>query len=177
MKKKDQIRLDEETALNLQAKFDKEERLNASTRTRRVVYCIKGYIIIALIETWVDIQARLLVDHQLAKRMQHKTEELSLEEEKATLSQKLLEKRRSMLNGKEKRAGTELVQEITKKQKVEDDKETTELKHLMEIIPDEEEVAIDAIPLAVKSPSIVSWKIHKEGRKSYYQITRADGKS
>ncbi|GJY12359.1 hypothetical protein Tco_0381668 [Tanacetum coccineum] len=41
----------------------------------------------------------------------------------------------------------------------------------------EEEVAIDAIPLAVKSPSIVDWKIYKEGRKSYYQIIRADEKS
>ncbi|GJR09027.1 hypothetical protein Tco_0791679 [Tanacetum coccineum] len=82
-----------------------------------------------------------------------------------------------MVEGKEKRAGTELIQEITKKQKVEDDKETTELKQLMKIIPDEEEVAIDAIPLAVKSPSIVDWKIYKEGRKSYYQIMRADGKS
>ncbi|GKF37229.1 hypothetical protein Tco_0113987 [Tanacetum coccineum] len=30
---------------------------------------------------------------------------------------------------------------------------------------------------AVKPPSIVGWKIHKEGRKSYYQIMRADGKS
>ncbi|GJV86417.1 hypothetical protein Tco_1530355 [Tanacetum coccineum] len=47
----------------------------------------------------------------------------------------------------------------------------------MKIIPNEEEVAIDAIPLAVKSPSIVDWKIYKEGRKSYYQIMRADGKS
>ncbi|GKA61447.1 hypothetical protein Tco_0760854 [Tanacetum coccineum] len=47
----------------------------------------------------------------------------------------------------------------------------------MEIIPDEEEVTIDAIPLAVKSPRIVDWKIHKEGKKSYYQIIRADGKS
>ncbi|GKC88535.1 hypothetical protein Tco_1149184 [Tanacetum coccineum] len=47
----------------------------------------------------------------------------------------------------------------------------------MEIILDEDEVAIDAIPLAIKSPSIVDWKIHKEGRKSYYQIIRADGKS
>ncbi|GKB65857.1 hypothetical protein Tco_0927269, partial [Tanacetum coccineum] len=37
---------------------------------------------------------------------------------------------------------------------------------LMEIIPDEEEVAIDAIPLAVKSLSIVGWKIPKEGRKA-----------
>ncbi|GKC85465.1 hypothetical protein Tco_1141182 [Tanacetum coccineum] len=27
------------------------------------------------------------------------------------------------------------------------------------------------------SPSIVGWKIYKEGRKSYYQIMRADGKS
>nr|GEW39805.1 putative reverse transcriptase domain-containing protein [Tanacetum cinerariifolium] len=34
--------------------------------------------------------------------------------------------------------------------------------------PDEEEVAIDAIPLAVKSPRIVDWKIYKEGKKSYY---------
>ncbi|GJT08504.1 hypothetical protein Tco_0842966 [Tanacetum coccineum] len=50
-------------------------------------------------------------------------------------------------------------------------------KKLVEIIPDEEEVAIDAIPLAVKSPKIVDWKIYKEGRKCYYQIMRADGKS
>ncbi|GKF66512.1 hypothetical protein Tco_0193029, partial [Tanacetum coccineum] len=52
-----------------------------------------------------------------------------------------------------------------------------ELQSLMEVIPDEEEVAIDVVPLAIKSPSIVGWKIHKEGRKRYYQIMRADGKS
>nr|GEW05429.1 ribosomal protein L9/RNase H1 [Tanacetum cinerariifolium] len=40
-----------------------------------------------------------------------------------------------------------------------------------------EEVVIDVIPLAVKSRGIVNWKIHKEGKKSYYQIIRADGKS
>ncbi|GJS45205.1 reverse transcriptase domain-containing protein [Tanacetum coccineum] len=44
-------------------------------------------------------------------------------------------------------------------------------------MPDEEKVALDAIPLAVKSPSIVDWKIHKEGKNSYYQIIRADGSS
>nr|GEZ86258.1 hypothetical protein [Tanacetum cinerariifolium] len=44
-------------------------------------------------------------------------------------------------------------------------------------ILDEEEVAIDDIPLVVKSPMIVYWKIHKEGKKNYYQIVRADGKS
>ncbi|GJR05757.1 hypothetical protein Tco_0528741 [Tanacetum coccineum] len=45
------------------------------------------------------------------------------------------------------------------------------------IIPDEEEVATDAIPLATKPPTIVDWKIHKEGKNSYYQIIRADGSS
>nr|GFB90697.1 hypothetical protein [Tanacetum cinerariifolium] len=47
----------------------------------------------------------------------------------------------------------------------------------MKIIPDEEKVAIDAIPLAVKSLKIVEWKIHKEGKKNYYQIIIADEKS
>ncbi|GJT82825.1 hypothetical protein Tco_1326927 [Tanacetum coccineum] len=61
--------------------------------------------------------------------------------------------RTELVEAKEKRAGTEMIQEITKKQKVEDDKEAAKLKQLIEIIPNEEEVAIDAIPLAVKSPS------------------------
>nr|GEX28112.1 putative ribonuclease H-like domain-containing protein [Tanacetum cinerariifolium] len=109
IKRKDQIRLDEEAGLKLQDAFDKEERL------------VK---------------------------------------EKA-----------------KKRAGTELIQGIRKKQKVEDNKETVELKQFMEIILDEEEVAIDAISLSVNSPKIVDWKIYKEGRKSYYQIIRADEES
>nr|GEW50240.1 hypothetical protein [Tanacetum cinerariifolium] len=78
---------------------------------------------------------------------------------------------------KEKRAGEELIQKRAKNQKVEDEKETTKLKQLMEIIPDKEEVAIDDIPLAVKSLGIVNWKIYKEGKKIYYQIIRVDGKS
>ncbi|GJY18548.1 hypothetical protein Tco_0390039 [Tanacetum coccineum] len=61
--------------------------------------------------------------------------------------------------------------------KVDDDKEIAELKNLMEVMPDEKEVALDAIPLAVKSLNIVDWKIHKEGKKSYYQIIRVDGSS
>nr|GEU64357.1 hypothetical protein [Tanacetum cinerariifolium] len=85
--------------------------------------------------------------------------------------------RTELVKGSLKKAGEELIQECIKKQKVGDDKETTKLKQLMEIIPDEEEVAIDAIPLAVKFLRIIDWKIYKEGKKSYYQIVRADGKS
>nr|GFB93889.1 hypothetical protein [Tanacetum cinerariifolium] len=60
-----------------------------------------------------------------------------------------------VMEGSSKRAGTELEQESSKKQKIDDDKETAELKQLVKIIQDEERVAIYAIPLAVKPPSIV----------------------
>ncbi|GJT56934.1 hypothetical protein Tco_0991988 [Tanacetum coccineum] len=76
-----------------------------------------------------------------------------------------------------KREGDELEQETIKKQKVDDDQEEAKMKELMDIIPDEEEVVIDAIPLVTKPPSIVDWKIIKEGNIGYYQIIRADGNS
>nr|GEV13891.1 ribonuclease H-like domain-containing protein [Tanacetum cinerariifolium] len=57
--------------------------------------------------------------------------------------------------GSSKRAATKLEQESVKKQIINDDKETVELQQLVKIIPDEEEVAIDAIPLAIKPPSFV----------------------
>ncbi|GJV37498.1 hypothetical protein Tco_1409975 [Tanacetum coccineum] len=85
--------------------------------------------------------------------------------------------RTDLVEDSSKRAGEELEQESTKKQKVGEDKDTTELQSLMEVILDEEELAIDAAPLAIKSLSIVGWKIHKEGKKSYYQIMRAYRKS
>ncbi|GJW16305.1 hypothetical protein Tco_0020438 [Tanacetum coccineum] len=39
----------------------------------------------------------------------------------------------------------------------------------------EEEIAIDAIPLATKPASIVDFKIHIEGKQGYYEIIRVDG--
>ncbi|GJZ10339.1 hypothetical protein Tco_0545098 [Tanacetum coccineum] len=73
---------------------------------------------------------------------------------------------------------TELVEDSSKRAaEVYDDQEAAKIKELIKIVPDEEEVAIDAIPLAVKSPSIVDWKIYKEGKKSFYQIIKADGSS
>ncbi|GKE57725.1 hypothetical protein Tco_1496910 [Tanacetum coccineum] len=49
-----------------------------------------------------------------------------------------------------KRACTELEQERIKKQKIDDDQEEVEMKKNMEIVVDEEEIAVDAIPLATK---------------------------
>nr|GFA34073.1 hypothetical protein [Tanacetum cinerariifolium] len=179
--------------------------------------------IIALIETWDDIQAKIDADHQLAERLQAQEKEELSDAEKATLIQQLLEKRikhfaakreeekrkkpptqtqkrkimctylknmkvyklkdlklkefdkiqemfdralrrvnifedfrPELVETKEKRAGEELVHKVFKKQKVDDDKEKEYLKQLMESIPDEEEVAIDDIPLSVKSLRIVA---------------------
>ncbi|GJY08945.1 hypothetical protein Tco_0377130, partial [Tanacetum coccineum] len=56
-----------------------------------------------------------------------------------------------------------------KRQKVEDDKETAELKQLMEIIPNEE-VAIDAIPLAVNQ---MLKSFDKEDLEDLYKLVKA----
>ncbi|GKE49783.1 hypothetical protein Tco_1481041 [Tanacetum coccineum] len=59
-------------------------------------------------------------------------------------------------------------QERIKKQKMDDDQEEAEMKKHMEIVVDEEEIAVDAIPLATKTPIIVDWKIIKEGKMGYF---------
>ncbi|GKF49276.1 hypothetical protein Tco_0142527 [Tanacetum coccineum] len=88
MKKKDLLRLDEEVALKLQAGFDEEERLAREKAEK------EKEANIALIETWDDIQEKIDSDHQLAERLQAQEQEKLSIEEKATLFQQLLEKRR-----------------------------------------------------------------------------------
>ncbi|GJT56869.1 hypothetical protein Tco_0991923 [Tanacetum coccineum] len=193
LKKKDQIKFDEEDRL-AREKAQQVEEANIA---------------------WDDIQAKIDADYQLAKRLQAQEQQELTIEEKSTLFQQLLEKRRKFFTAKRgighlqelnkgvlymdtelvegsevraegsetreesssKRAGDELEQEKAKKQKVDDDQEAAKMKELMKIVPDEEEVAVDAIPLATKPPSIVDYKIIKEGKISYYQIIRADGSS
>ncbi|GJT28109.1 hypothetical protein Tco_0908384 [Tanacetum coccineum] len=52
------------------------------------------------------------------------------------------------MEGSSKRAREEFEQEGIKKQKVDEDKETAELQSLIEVVPDKEEITIDAILLA-----------------------------
>nr|GEX20455.1 hypothetical protein [Tanacetum cinerariifolium] len=78
-KKKDQIRIDEEPALKLQAKFDEKERL-AREKAKK-----EQEANIALIEEWDDIQAKIHVDHQLAERIQAQEQEELFDAKKATL--------------------------------------------------------------------------------------------
>ncbi|GJW63302.1 hypothetical protein Tco_0115186 [Tanacetum coccineum] len=89
--------------------------------------------------------------------------------------------RTDLVEGSSKRAGDELEQEVTKKQKVDDvqeiaevddDQETAKIKELMKFFSDEEEVAIDAIPLATKPPSIGDFETLWKLVKAKYGSTR-----
>ncbi|GKD82223.1 hypothetical protein Tco_1349062 [Tanacetum coccineum] len=51
------------------------------------------------------------------------------------------------------------------------------MKKHMEIVLDEEEITINAIPVTTKPPIITKCKIIKEGKMGYFQIIRADGSS
>nr|GEZ93640.1 hypothetical protein [Tanacetum cinerariifolium] len=60
------------------------------------------------------------------------------------------------------------------KAQADNDQEIEEIKLYVKIVPDED-IAIDAIPLATKPLVIVEYNIVKEGKISIYHIIRADG--
>ncbi|GJR04076.1 hypothetical protein Tco_0527060 [Tanacetum coccineum] len=69
-----------------------------------------------------------------------------------------------------KRADTELEQKRIKKQKIDDDQEEAEMKKHMEIVVDEEDIAVDAIPLATKPPII---NIDREDLETLWKMVKA----
>nr|GEU95390.1 retrovirus-related Pol polyprotein from transposon TNT 1-94 [Tanacetum cinerariifolium] len=74
-----------------------------------------------------------------------------------------------------KRAADKLEQEDAKRPMIKEN-ESAELKRCVEIIPkDYDDVTIKATPLSYKSPTIVDYKIYKDGRKSFFKIIRTDG--
>ncbi|GKC64337.1 hypothetical protein Tco_1096935 [Tanacetum coccineum] len=117
------------------------------------------------VNTFVDYRTELVKES--SKKAETKLEENSKKAE-VEIAQEI----------SSKRAGEELEQESSKKQKVEEDKESEELNQCLEIVSDDrDDVTIDATPLSIKSPTIVDYKIYQEGKKSYFQIIRANGKS
>ncbi|GJR32391.1 retrovirus-related pol polyprotein from transposon TNT 1-94 [Tanacetum coccineum] len=195
-KRKDQIRHDEEVAQRLQAQLKAElEEEDRLVRQREEE---------ANIVSWDNVQAMIDADYQMAQQMQAEEQEKLSIEEKFKLFVQLLKARKKhfaamrtqeMRNKpptkaqKRKTMSTYLKNMTGYKHNQLKNKSFNDIQKLFNkaikrvnifvdiVIPDEEEVAVDAILLATKPPSIVDWKIHKEGKKSYYQITRADGSS
>nr|GEV73523.1 putative reverse transcriptase domain-containing protein [Tanacetum cinerariifolium] len=82
-----------------------------------------------------------------------------------------------------KRKAEHLESDISKKQKVDKNVEpaindSKELRKCIEIVLDNrDEVLIEATPISSRSPTIINYKVHKEGKKTYFKIIRADGHS
>ncbi|GJX82749.1 hypothetical protein Tco_0332230 [Tanacetum coccineum] len=185
LKRKDQVALDEDLARNLQAQLEaeliEEERLARKQEEEANI---------ALIESWDNTQAMMKADFELAQRLTEGTSKKEIEEsskgtedelksdksKKAESSEEKAKGRRKKILGK-KRAGKEQQQESSKRQRIEDDKETDEheeveaddeaelKKHL--VIVKDDDIAIDAIPLATKPLDIsredlqTLWKLVK----------------
>ncbi|GKD45330.1 hypothetical protein Tco_1269975 [Tanacetum coccineum] len=111
-------------------------------------------------------------DYELAQRQQAKEQEKLTIEERSKLFVELMNKRKTHF---EKLKAEEIRRKPpTKAQKRNQIRKR--VKNYMEIVHDDE-VAIDAIPLASKPPIIVDYKIIKEGKMGYFQLIRADGSS
>ncbi|GJX31202.1 hypothetical protein Tco_0241057 [Tanacetum coccineum] len=200
LKKKDRIMYDQEVALNLQAQLQAE--LEEEERLARQKLLAERLQAREQEELTDEEKARLFVEllekrkkHFAALRAQEKRnkpptkaqnkstmstylkhvacyKQIQLKNKSFTEIQKLFDKATTRVNMFVD-MDTELVRESSKKDEA---KMAQESSSKRAVIFDEEGVAIDAIPLSTKPPSIVDYKIIKEGKISIYQIIRADGR-
>nr|GFD53761.1 hypothetical protein [Tanacetum cinerariifolium] len=85
----------------------------------------------------------------------------------------LKEPQAEVTEGSSKRARDGIEQESAKRERLEKEDDTAELKRCLEIVPeDDDDVTIKATPISSKSSTIVDYKIYKEGTKSYFKIIR-----
>nr|GEV53176.1 putative ribonuclease H-like domain-containing protein [Tanacetum cinerariifolium] len=91
---------------------------------------------------------------------------------------KLVKSNEKAIESSSKRAAGTLEQEDPKRQGIEEKNESAKLKRCLEIVLDDnDDVTIEATPLSSNSPTIVDYKIYKEGRKSFFKIIKANGNS
>ncbi|GJX90191.1 hypothetical protein Tco_0343517 [Tanacetum coccineum] len=187
LKNKDQVAADEELARQLygemQAKIAEEERIKRQKEEEANI---------ALIESWDNTQAMMKADFELAQKIQaDKQGEITIEERSKLFLksksyeeiQKLFDLEMKIVNSfipmdldveSSMKARIDIEQES--KAEEHNDQEEAELKKHLEIVKDDD-IAIDAIPLATKPPVIIEYKIVKEGIIRHFQLIRADRSS
>nr|GEW03534.1 hypothetical protein [Tanacetum cinerariifolium] len=135
-----------------------------------------------------NMQTKIDADCELAARLQEEERGESSIEEKSRLFVELMDKRKKHFarprakkiriegsekakedsekakEGSSKRAGSNLEQEDAKRQRLEEENEFAELKRCLEIVlKNDDDVTIEATPISSKSPTIIDYKIYKEG--------------
>nr|GEY55355.1 hypothetical protein [Tanacetum cinerariifolium] len=141
LEKKDQIALDEEVARNLEAQMkaemEKKERIAREKDEANIdVIEERSKLLAELIEsrrkvnTFVDINTEI-VEERLKKTQAEVT------------------------GGSFKRARDEIEQESAKRRRLKKEDDTAKLKRCLEMVPEDDDVAIKATPLSSKSPTIL----------------------
>nr|GFA05068.1 hypothetical protein [Tanacetum cinerariifolium] len=189
MKKKDKISFDEQEARKLQAELDQEQRLeqrlaeeeaqkaleanidrNEEKRNRPPTKAQQRSIMSTYLNNMDGWKPRALKNKYFAEIKELFDKEMTWINNFVDFRTKLVkESSKKVEEISSIRTGDELEQESAKKQKVDHDQEAAELKRCLKIVSDDEDdVTIDATPLSSKSPTIIDYKIHKEGRKGYF---------
>nr|GEY09409.1 hypothetical protein [Tanacetum cinerariifolium] len=102
----------------------------------------------------------------------------SLNLEEKIVEESLKKTQAEVTEGSSKRAGDEIEKASAKRQRLQKEDDTVELKRCLEIVlEDDDDVTIKETPLSSTSPTMVDYKIYKEGKKSYFRIIKADGNS
>ncbi|GKE94203.1 hypothetical protein Tco_1579058, partial [Tanacetum coccineum] len=164
-----------------------ESTTTTTTRTQHQPSKDKGKGIIVEPKKLTKRKVQIILDEEVAQRLQAELQ-AELEEEERLVREKEEEANITLIESWDNVQATidadyQLAEQLQAQEtelveaEVDDDQETAKIKEHMEIVSDEEEVAIDSIPLATKPPRIVDWNIHTEGKKSNYQIISANGKS
>ncbi|GJR57862.1 uncharacterized mitochondrial protein-like protein [Tanacetum coccineum] len=206
LKRKDQIALDEQIARDIQAKLDaellEEQKLAKEQEEEANIALIKSWE-----NTQAMMEAdRLLAERLQSKEREELTDEekaklfmeLMEKRRKHFAALRAQEKRnkpptkaqmRTQISTYLKHIGGYTYKQLKEKsfdeiQKL-FDKEIKRVNTFVAMgsevqeskVKKDEDIAIDAIPLATKLPVISDYKLHKEGMMVHYQLIRADGSS
>nr|GEU84021.1 hypothetical protein [Tanacetum cinerariifolium] len=157
--------MDAEVSKNLeaqmQAKLEKEERITRQQEEETNI---------SLIKSWDNTQAMIDADYEkkyFEKLRAEKIRKLVKGSEKeAEGSDKEVEGSEKSEEGSSERVTWKIKQEDAKRQRLEEENESADLKRCLEIVPeDDDDVAIEATPLSSKSqPLLITRSIKKGGK-------------
>nr|GEX14897.1 hypothetical protein [Tanacetum cinerariifolium] len=193
LKKKDQIMIDEEVARNLEAQM--QDELLQEEKIGELSIEEKSRLFVELMDKRKKHFARLKAEKIRSKpptKAQKRNQMCTYLKNMANynhnqLKNKSFQEIQMLFNNTIKlidsfvSMDTELVKGSEKavkgSEKAVKENEYAKLKRCLEIIPeDDDDVIIEATPLSSKYPTIVDYKIYKEGGKSNFKIIRAEGR-
>ncbi|GJZ29244.1 hypothetical protein Tco_0573891, partial [Tanacetum coccineum] len=195
LKRKDQISLDEQIARDIQAKLDAEllEEQNLGREQEEDANTALIELQLKEIEELTNEEkAKLFMElmekrrkHFAALRAQEKRNRPPTKAQKRTQMSTYLKHMGGYTYKQLKGKSFNEIQKLFDKEMKRvntfvamgsEEVDKAELKKLL-VIKKDEDIAIDAIPLATKLPVIIDYKLHKEGMLVHYRLIRVDGSS